>query len=135
GLVAAFVAVAAGEMTGMALFPLPKGVDVSTPEAIAKAMDLVPAGAKVAVVLAWALGAFAGPWVAAKVAPGGKVTHGMVVGGLFLLATLGNLRMIPHPAWMWVVGLAEVLPAAYLGARLAAGRPAAITPEPVSGPV
>jgi hypothetical protein len=58
----------------------------------------------------------------------------MIVGVLLLAATFANLSMFPHPVWMWVVGLAEILPLAYLGARLTsrgtlAGKPELVTPQ------
>ncbi|MCK6623004.1 MAG: hypothetical protein HUU32_18855 [Calditrichaceae bacterium] len=47
-----------------------------------------------------------------------RVLHGMIVGGIMLLAGIVNMAMIPHPLWFWVVGVLIFLPAAYLGARL-----------------
>ena len=79
-------------------------------------------GALVSVVLARAVGARAGAWVAARVAPGGKIAFGMAIGIVGLLGAVAHMLMIPHPVWLWVVAIAEFLPAAYLGAWLASGR-------------
>jgi hypothetical protein len=85
------------------------------------------------VVVAWGVGAFAGSWVAARLArPGGSLGHGLVIGGLLFVATVLNLRMVPHPVWMWVVGLAEIPALSYLGARLAVSRTAAAQPAPAA---
>ena len=118
GFVAAFVVVAIGEFAGMAIFPPPPGTDFSTPEAIAKAMPTIATGAKLAVVIAWGAGALVGALATSAIANRARLTHAMIFGGLFLLVTLGNLASFPHPAWMWMAGLAEILPAAFIGGWL-----------------
>ncbi len=101
------------------LYPMPDGLDPSDPESIKAAMQKVPAGALVGVLISWAFGAFAGAWVAARLAPLNKLLFGLGIGALGVLAAVADMLMIPHPAWMWVLGVAEFIPAAYLGARLA----------------
>jgi hypothetical protein len=135
GIVVAGVAVVIVEMAGHAVFPIAAGTDFSSPDAIGKAIasGAIPTGAFAALVAAWGFGAFAGALAAAACASRAKLTHGMVFGGLFLLVTLFNLLMIPHPVWVWVLGLAAIPPAAYLGAWLAKGRPKAPQAEAVPG--
>jgi hypothetical protein len=131
GFIAVFVVILAGEMAGHALFPAPAGLDESSPGAIKAAIDSgqISTAMLGSVVLAWAAGAFAGSWVAARVAPGAKLAFGMGIGVLVLAAALAHLLMIPHPLWVWVLGAGGILPVAYLGARLASPRPGADTPE------
>jgi len=119
GFVAFSVVVMIGENIGHMIFPIPGGLNPSDPESIKAVMEKLPVGALVAVVVAWGVGAFAGAWVAARLAPGSKLIFGLAIGVLGLFATVGNMLLIPHPTWMWVLGIAELLPAAYLGARLA----------------
>ena len=78
----------------------------------------------------WAIGnavsMIAGGYVAAWLAPGARVAHAVIVGtiqtGLTLAAFL-TLRNTATPTWLWVVGMALTVPAAWLGGRLrAAGR-------------
>jgi hypothetical protein len=126
GMVAAFLVVLIGEMIGFAIYPPPPGLNPSDPEALAAAMKTMPIGALVVVVVAWLLAAFAGGWVATRLASKGKLICGMTFGALFLLVTFVNLRTFPHPVWMWVVGLGEILPAAFLGTKLA--MPKRLTP-------
>jgi hypothetical protein len=109
-----------GEHVGHLIFPPPAGFDHHDPSAIVA----LPIGALGAVVLAWGLGAFAGAWAAARLAPLAKMAFGMAIGLIGLLAAVAMMRMFPHPTWMWVVGVAEFLPLAYLGAWLAAGNEA-----------
>jgi uncharacterized protein YacL len=61
-----------------------------------------------------------GGWVTARMAYRSPITHGLVLGAIFLAAAVVNLLLIPHPVWFWVVGVAVFLPTAYLGARLGA---------------
>ena len=106
------------EMIGHVIFPPPAGLDLSDPAAIGK----LPIGALVSVLMAWALATFAAAWVAARVAAGGQLAFGLSMGILGLVAAIATMLMIPHPTWMWILGIAEFLPAAYLGAKLAAPR-------------
>jgi hypothetical protein len=123
GFLSAFVVVGVTELVGMSVFPPPVKIDPNNAESLAAAMKVLPIGALVMVVLAWGLGAFCGAWVSTRISPGRQVIFGYIFGGLFLLATLVNLMGMPHPAWMWIVGLLEIFPLAYLGARLATPRP------------
>lgn len=76
----------------------------------------MPLPAFVAVLVAWALGAFVGGWVAAAV---GTRTAAIVAGRILMLAGLANLVAIPSPLWFWVIGLLVFVPCALLGSRLA----------------
>jgi hypothetical protein len=78
-----------------------------------------PLGAFLVVILAWILGAFAGGWIAARLAAKATVAHGLGLGALLTLAGVANNLMLPPPLWFWFASLAVLLPAAYLGARLA----------------
>ena len=60
GLVVAMLVVMAVEGAGHAMFPPPEGLDITRPEDQAQLMELIPLGAKIAVVVAWFLGALAG---------------------------------------------------------------------------
>ena len=60
GLVVAMLVVMAAEGAGHAMFPPPEGLDITRPEDQARLMELIPLGAKIAVVVAWFLGALAG---------------------------------------------------------------------------
>jgi hypothetical protein len=123
GLVVGFLFVAGIEGVSSALHPAPPGLDMNDPVALASFMKTIPTGLMLLVLLAWAVGTFAGAWVAARLARRSKLTHGLVIGVVFLLAGVANMGMIPHPVWMWVLGVAQFLPAAYLGAKLAARGP------------
>jgi hypothetical protein len=121
GLLTGFVVVGLGEVASHMIFPLPPGVEVDPhkPETFEAVLKAMPIGALAAVVLSWTLGTFAGAWVAAKLAHVRKVAFGLTIGGCFDLTTLATLLMIPHPVWMWVLGLGSPVPAAYLGTLLA----------------
>lgn len=111
GVLAGGLVIAAVEALGHAAFPLPAGAD---PQHLQPGD--VPLPAFVAVLVAWALGAFVGGWVAAAVA---TRTAAIVVGGILMLAGLANLVAIPSPLWFWVIGLLVFVPSALLGSRLA----------------
>ena len=122
GLLMGVFVVAAGEMVGHALWPPPPGLDATNPEHLARLMQEIPKAALVAVVVSWALGAFAGGAVAARV--GKSIGPAIIVGVILLAAGVMTMIQIPHPAWMWACGVLVPIPAAWLGARLALPRPA-----------
>lgn len=122
GLFVGFLAVLGGEMIGHHLYPPPVGLDIHDARSLSEAMKIMPSGAFVAVILAWAVGSFAGAWVAASIAAIGKTWHGLLIGALFLGIGVLNMLMIPHPAWVWAAGLLMPLPIAYLGSLLASRR-------------
>jgi len=123
GLVTFGAVVMVGEHVSHLIFPLPAGFDHHNPEAV----KALPMGALVALVVVWGLVAFAGAWVAARLAPMGKLAFSLSIGLTGLVAAVAIMLTIPHPVWIWVVAVVEFLPAAYLGATLAtrnATRPA-----------
>ncbi|HET8901277.1 MAG TPA: hypothetical protein VFM84_04990 [Holophagaceae bacterium] len=79
-----------------------------------------PIGAMLVVIAGWTLGGVTGGWVATKLSSR-PVGPALVVGGLLTLAGVINNLMIPPPIWFWIVSLAVLMPAAYVGARLASG--------------
>ncbi len=102
------------EMTVNLIFPPPADLDLSDPAAISR----LQIGALISVLMGWGLATFAGAWVAARVATVYRLAFGLSIGVLGLIAAIATMMMIPHPTWMWVLGVAEFLPFAYLGAKL-----------------
>ena len=116
GVVALGVTVWIVEMISHMIWAPPAGVDVSDPAQLAKLMDMVPLEAKIAVVVAWFLGAFAGAWVGAKVAqwaPAGLIV--VLVGIGFGAMTL---IMIAHPLWMQVAAVVAPLVGGWVATKL-----------------
>ncbi len=123
GLVVGMIVVALIEGLGHALWPPPKGVDLRDPKQLAALMPSLPIGALLAVVVGWALGAFAGGWMAATISRDARMA--LAVGALLLCLGVVTMIQIPHPLWMWVVGVALPLPAAWLGSRFTPAPPGA----------
>ena len=101
----------------------PRGIDAKNRKDL---MEMMPLGAKLSVIVAWAIGAFGGSWFATWLATRlsrRSIGHGAAVGIILFLATLTSLRMIPHPLWMWLFGLAAVAAGAYLGSKLGMNTP------------
>lgn len=106
---------------GMVLFPLPDGVDGRDMASIRKAMEsgTIPTGALVMVALAWTVGGLMGCWIAPWFAQRAFLLHAGIVAGLFLVFTIMNLVMIPHPLWMTIYGVLIYPVVAVVGAWLA----------------
>ena len=124
GIVLAGFLIWAVEGIGHRVYPVPEGVDLTNPQAVAAFIDEAPLGALLFVILAWGVGTLAGGWLAAMVAGRSATLHALIVGAVMLAGGIMNMVMIPHPPWFWILGVLVFLPAAWLGARLApAGRP------------
>ena len=108
GLVVAMLVVMAAEGAGHAMFPPPEGLDITRPEDQARLMELIPLGAKIAVVVAWFLGALAGAATAIAIAR--HILPGWIVGLVMVALSLVTTQMFPHPVWM--IGAAVILPIA-----------------------
>lgn len=78
-----------------------------------------PPGVLAALLVGWAVAAFAGSAIAARFAERGQ-WPGWVVTGLFFLATTSNFLMVPHPTWMVAAGILMILAAGWLGAMIGA---------------
>lgn len=102
------VAVVGGvEALSSRLYPLPEGLDYNDRATMSAAISQLPAGAFVAVLVAWGLGALAGSFAAVYVS--GRAALGYLIGVLLGAAAIANLLIIPHPLWMWV-GAAILIP-------------------------
>ena len=118
GVIAAFAIIAVVEIVNALVF-LPRDLDWNDRAAMMETVKSLPPLAFVVVLMGWALGTFCGAWVTARVMPVGKMAFGLALGVLFMVMAVVNMLSFPHPVGMWGVGLAEFLPVAYLGARLA----------------
>ncbi len=118
GIAAAALMIGLLESIGHTMYPPPEGLDPYVdPEGFAAAVDQMPTGALVVVLLSWAMGTFTGAWLAARIV--GRAFYGYLIGGVMLLGGVTNVISIPHPLWFSVVGILLFLPSAYAGARLA----------------
>ncbi len=109
GTISAFIVILLVELIGSIVAPA--GVAPAPGDAVAmKAyLDTLPARAYAFVIGAYLIGSFAGGTVAARVAGHRSSICGWVVGMLVLAATIGNLVMIPHPAWFVVAAILAVI--------------------------
>lgn len=114
-LVAGFV-VAGIEALGHTMYPPPKGLDTTDMEQLRAAVEAMPVGALLFVMLAWIAGAYVGGVVAARLAPGHRGLMAGVIGALILAGAVANLVMIPHPLWFAIVSVLAVLVATTLAA-------------------
>lgn len=119
GLVAAFAVVFVCEGLGHMFYPPPPGLDINNPDDQKRMMEVIPTGAKVAVVIAWFLGTLAGSLVAVKI--GQRPLYAWVIAGITILLSIVTTMMFPHPVWMIVAAVVLPVLAAVLAIRL--GRP------------
>ncbi|WP_421788423.1 hypothetical protein [Hyphobacterium sp.] len=122
GLVAAVVTVMIVETIGHMIFPPPEGVDITDPEQLAAIMSEIPLGAKITVLVAWAIGIFIGGTLAILISK--RNWSAWIVGLAVLAMGIVTMTMIPHPVWMMIATplitvLAVVLTVRLFGTRRA----------------
>jgi len=122
GVVAAGILIAGIQYLGHRLYPPPPGVDMSDIESVKVWLPQAPFLALLPVLVAYAVGTFVGAWLAARLAGRAPLLHGLILGALFLVAGIMNLRSLPHPTWFWAPNIAEFPVAAFLGAWMARRR-------------
>lgn len=115
GIIAGGLVIYLIEMAAQALFPVKFSGDMNDPAALKKMMQNAPAGAMISIAVAWVLGAFSGGLVTGLISKFNKKGLSTITGAVFLVLTLINLVMIPHPIWMWITGIALPIPAALTG--------------------
>ena len=108
-------------INGRILHPeLAKAADgVTDRDTIRALLATAPVGAFLVVIAGWILGGVAGGWLTARLAAHATARHGLLLGALLTLAGVANNLMVPPPLWFWIASLVVLMPAAYMGARLA----------------
>lgn len=119
GVIAAFAIVFVSDALFHALSPTAAAMptDMNDREAMRVYVASQPIAILVGLEAAWGAAAFAGAWIAARFGARGA-WPGWIVTGLFLVATTSNFLMVPHPAWMVVLGLGLTGGAGWAGARI-----------------
>ena len=116
GILVAGLVVALAEGAGHVIYPTPEGIDITKPEDQLRLMEIIPFGAKVAVVIAWFLGALAGTCTARKIAT--VKWPAWIVTALMVAASIGTTAMFPHPTWMIACAVGLPLLALWIAGRL-----------------
>ena len=119
GVIAASLVFFGFQMLNAAIFPMPKGIDLSNPEGMKKFIAELPAAGFILVLAGYAAGMLAGGFIARKISRHANVGAPIVIGGLFSVGWIMNVLSIPHPVWVVVAGIFIFLPFTYLGHRLA----------------
>ncbi len=116
GVVALGLVVWVVEAVSHTIWPMPAGIGPTDPAQLATVMDLVPLAAKIAVVVAWFLGAVVGAWVGARVAQ--WPVAGWIVVAIGICFGVMTLFMIPHPMWMQAAAILAPLAGGWVATKL-----------------
>lgn len=107
GLSAAFFVVIVVEIISHKIYPLPENVDPNDYEQMAVLLKNAPVGSLLIVAFGHLIGMFVGVTISLKIQK--EIAAAYVVGGLFLILTIGNLFMLPHQTWFKIADVAAVL--------------------------
>ena len=132
GLFVAILIISLLDYLSHVLFPLPAGVNPTDAEQLPRRRGPDP-GDRLPVddpgLGRWARSSAPG-W-RGRIAGRNPLVHGLVVTVILMITGIANMIMLPHPIWVWALGVLAFLGCGYLGARLAAGKPKVLTPQPV----
>jgi hypothetical protein len=121
GLVFAFVFVVAAEGFSSIYHPVPPGVDADDYLEICKHVARYPTWVLAVCAGIWAVGPFAGAWLATRLGTARHPIHGIIVGAILLALAGLNMTMLPYPSWFPVFTLLTFCLGPWLGIRLARG--------------
>ena len=107
GVIAAFISMMFLEGLGHSLFPLPFKVDPNNIGELADKLHLIPIEMYISVVVAHGLGLLIGLLIAQAIDKTSKISL-YIIAGFFLIGTIANLSMIPHPMWFAVADIAVI---------------------------
>ena len=116
GVIAAFISMMFLEGLGHSLFPIPFEVDPNNIEAIAGKLHLIPAKMYISVIIAHGLGLLIGLLIAKAIDKTSKISL-YIIAGFFLVGTVANLFMIPHPIWFAIADISMVAIVGFLMIR------------------
>lgn len=117
GVIVAMVLIVLLQSVAHSVYPPPPGLDYTNPEVRKTVMMQAPAGALFIVLLSYFVGTFIGSWVAARLSAEAPLRQGYLIGLLLLVASVMNLKEVPHPLWFIVGNIVVVLVGALIGAR------------------
>ncbi len=115
GMFAAALTVALIEGISSQLHKSPANLDPSDPEAMSKWVATLPVTAFLMLVVAWGAGAYVGTVLARILSVGRSTGPAIGVAAVLTIATIANLVMLPHPWWLWPLGLGANLGMGLLG--------------------
>lgn len=87
------------------IIPPPMGADLTTPEGLQAAKDLLEPKHFIFPFLAHAIGTFIGAFLTVIVGKNRRLTLAMIVGVFFLIGGISAAFMIPAPTWFIVLDL------------------------------
>ena len=116
------------------VYPPPEGIDLMSSDplkqALARAwMETLPAGAFVLAWMAHWMGCMSGAAIASLIDGRRSIVPAAVVGALFTVAGILNLREIPHPSWFGFVDVPSYLLVALIAGKLLLRQPSGSPPR------
>jgi len=119
GTMAALIAIMVVQWVSAMVYPPPPGFDPNDREALKALVASLPLGGFLLILSSYLLGASLGGYLAARMAPSRRPVHAGIIALLLVVASVLNLRAVPHPPWFWGANLIIVAAVPLLAARLA----------------
>jgi hypothetical protein len=131
GLIAGLIATILVGIVGVgATFTPPDGIDPANSRQVLEAFGGMPAGSKIAIMLAWFAGGLVGALVAKAIAR--QAWAAWTVSSLTAAYVLLNVLVLPMPGWMQALSVVAPLIGGLIGNHLVKAAPAAAATDPAA---
>jgi carbon monoxide dehydrogenase subunit G len=122
GVVAGGLCVGLIEWCNSLMYPMPEGLTMDDREGMRQWVSTLPTSAFVVLPLAWGAGCLVAAWIARRIAPGRGAWPAVIASGVLTTATIFNLANLPHPSWLWPIGIGACLTGGVVGMILAGAK-------------
>ena len=129
GLIAGGMMVTVFDVISSLMYPAPDGLDMTDRKAMTEWVATLPNGAFAVLPIGWFFGCLVGPAVARVVAVGRGMVPPLIVWFAFIAATVINLFALPHPGWLWPVGILACIAGGLIGLLLVKPRSFLVSSE------
>ena len=107
------------------VYPVPPGLDLTNFALLKIIMAFVPDGVFLFLAGGWLLAAFLAATAAALISRVAKAYCAYITGAVLLCMALVFVIALPHPFWLWFLGIAVFLVGTWLG-KLIGARPGVV---------
>jgi hypothetical protein len=128
GILAIVVGILAGSIVNggllllfFAVFGAPEGLNIFDAESVKANADNFTTANFIGTLLTHQLATMVGAFVAARIAPAGKMIFAIAIGIWFLLGGVYAAAIVSAPIWFVVADLALYIPVAFIGGKLGGG--------------
>ena len=118
GVVAGALLITLSQFLNSRLFPLPAGTNPNDEASLVAAVQQMPTGAFLGLIIGYFVGTTAGCYTALRLAADNPIARARMVALVFVIGGVLNFRTIPHPTWVVLGSFAAFIVAPFVAGIL-----------------